>query len=101
MIAEQSMTQMAASASAAEQLLKLLANKARLLVLCQLVQGEKNVTELQNSLDISQSALSQHLAKMRDQGIIQCRRDGQQMLYSLSSMEVNAIMSTLYLIYCK
>jgi DNA-binding transcriptional ArsR family regulator len=89
------------NAEQAEALLKILANKARLMVLCQLVSGEKSVSEIQENIDLSQSALSQHLAKLRQQDIVSTRRDGTQIYYSLSSIEVQAIMSTLYLIYCK
>lgn len=92
---------MAENAAQAEMLLKLLANQVRLMVLCQLVGGEKSVTELHDTLDISQSALSQHLAKLRQHSIVQTRKEGTQVYYSLSSIEVQAIMSTLYLIYCK
>jgi len=92
--------QMAENAAAAEKMLKMLANQSRLRILCSLVNGEKSVNELEESVDLSQSALSQHLAKLRTAGIVSTEKRGQSVFYSLASVEVNAILSTLYLIYC-
>ena len=85
----------------AATMLKQLANDKRLLILCQLVSGEKSVSELSVNIGLSQSALSQHLAKMRKAKLVQTEKRGQQVYYRLSSMEAHALLSTLYLIYCK
>ena len=100
MLDEMQKTNMAESAEAAESLLKLLANRFRLQILCALVEGEKSAGEIESMLDISQSAVSQHLARLRDKQVVATERRGQMVFYRLASIEVNAILSTLYLIYC-
>lgn len=85
----------------AEQMLKLLANANRLLILCYLLKCECTVTELQDLIGISQSALSQHLAKMRQDGILTTSKQATYVYYRINKPEVEAILSTLYLIYCK
>jgi DNA-binding transcriptional ArsR family regulator len=92
---------MARNAAKAEALLKQLANANRLLVLCVLVSGEKTVGDLVKTVGLSQSALSQHLAKMRESGLVTAEKRGQLVYYNIASMEANALLSTLYLIYCK
>jgi DNA-binding transcriptional ArsR family regulator len=82
-------------------LLKAMANEARLLVLCQLIEGEKSVTELQQLVGLSQSAMSQHLAVLRDHGIVATRRDGQSVYYRISSGHATAIMETLHREFCE
>ena len=77
-----------------------MANAKRLLVLCHLVEGERSVGDLAAIAGLSQSALSQHLAKMRLQGLVKTRRDAQTIFYSLASHEVRAVLETLYAIYC-
>lgn len=89
------------SATKAESLLKLLANAKRLMILCHLVKGEKSVGELAELVDLSSSALSQHLAKMRHLNILDIRKQGQTVFYKICNFEVEAILTTLYLIYCK
>ncbi|WP_100656550.1 ArsR/SmtB family transcription factor [Alteromonas flava] len=85
----------------AEQLLKLLANQHRLQILCCLLQSEKSVGELEETLNLSQSAISQHLAKLRHSGIVSGQRRGQKIFYQLTNIEAHAILTTLYLAYCK
>jgi ArsR family transcriptional regulator len=85
----------------AQAMLKQLANAKRLLILCQLVEGEKSVGDLSKIAALSQSALSQHLAKMRQSKLVETEKRGQMVYYRLASMEARAILSTLYLIYCK
>ncbi len=85
----------------AVRLLKAMGNERRLLVLCHLVPGEKSVGELESLLGISQSALSQHLARLRHDGLVQTRRDAQTIYYSLAGSEAKAIMATLYGLYCR
>ncbi|MBT0585573.1 ArsR/SmtB family transcription factor [Alteromonas oceanisediminis] len=92
---------MADNAVKAEAMMKLLANQYRLRVLCALVDGEKSVSELEAIVGLSQSALSQHLAKLRSADVVITEKRGQMVLYKLASVEVNAILSTLYLIYCR
>ena len=89
-----------ARAEEAAALLASMANAKRLLVLCHLVEGERSVGDLAEIVGLSQSALSQHLAKMRLQGLVRTRRDGQTIYYSLASPAVRALLETLYGIYC-
>jgi DNA-binding transcriptional ArsR family regulator len=88
------------SAARAEVLLKQMASAARLRILCSLMEGDRTVGELVENSALSQSAVSQHLMKMRQAGLVEARRSGQAMVYRLCSMEVRALLSTLYLIYC-
>ena len=89
-----------ASASEACQMLKVLANEDRLIILCQLIQGEKNVGELEARLGIRQPTLSQQLTVLREEGLVRTERKGKYIFYSLASHEVVQIMQTLYSIYC-
>jgi len=89
------------NASKAEVMLKLLANKNRLMILCHLLKGEMSVGQLSEAVGLSQSALSQHLAKMRENNLVAANKRGKTVLYYISNHEVEAILSTLYLIYCK
>jgi ArsR family transcriptional regulator, virulence genes transcriptional regulator len=84
----------------ASQLLSAMANANRLMVLCKLVEGEMNVTALSCSIGLSQSALSQHLAKLRERGLVATRRDAQTIYYSLASDDVRAVLLTLHKLYC-
>jgi ArsR family transcriptional regulator, virulence genes transcriptional regulator len=87
-------------AEEAAELLGSMANAKRLLVLCHLVEGERSVGDLATIAGLSQSALSQHLGKMRLQGLVKTRRDAQTIFYSLASHEVRAVLETLYGLYC-
>ena len=84
----------------ASQLLKSLANDRRLLILCHLSENEKSVGELERLVDLSQSALSQHLARLRRDNLVQTRREAQTIYYSIASAEANAVLQTLYELYC-
>lgn len=95
-----SMEQMEARAGEAAELLASMANPKRLLVLCHLVNAERSVGELALIADLSSSALSQHLTRMRLQGLVKTRRDAQTIFYSLASPEVEKVLATLYDIYC-
>ncbi len=88
------------NAERAADLLGAMANPRRLMVLCKLVEGEKSVTALAESVGIGQSALSQHLAKLREKGLVSTRRDAQTIYYGLSSDEVRGVLGTLYGLYC-
>ena len=88
-------------ASEAASLLKLLANENRLLILCQLVQSrELSVSELADAVGLSQSALSQHLAKMREERLGATRREAQTIYYRIENVDAVRLMSTLKNIYC-
>jgi len=93
--------EMKSHAAEAAALLKELANPSRLLILCQLIGGEKSVGELCRSIELSQSAVSQHLARLREAGLVDTEKRGQMVYYRLCNMEAHALLSTLYLIYCK
>jgi len=84
----------------AANLLKSMSNESRLLILCNLAEGEKSVGELQNLVDLSQSALSQHLAVLRRDDLVTTRRSAQSIFYSLASEPAKAIMATLYAYFC-
>lgn len=93
--------QFAERADEVAAMLKALANRARLMVLCQLVEhGEMRVGELVNAVGLSQSALSQHLAKMRDEGLLAFRRDGKEVFYRIADPRCEALLSTLHTLYC-
>ena len=92
--------QMRASAGAAARLLKAMANENRLLVLCHLLEGERSVGELNAELDLSQSALSQHLAVLREDGLVATRRESQTIFYRVASEAVSSVLAALHGIYC-
>ena len=87
-------------ASDASRLLKALANEKRLLLLCQLVERECSVSELNSKVDLSQSALSQHLAVLREDGLVSTRRDAQTIYYALADGPAQRLLGTLHDIYC-
>ena len=88
------------NARRASTLLKAMSNEHRLMILCQLTKGEKCVSELERIIGLSQSALSQHLARLRRDEVVKTRRDAQTIYYSLSGPEARAIIETLYDFYC-
>lgn len=88
------------NAEEAGRLLKTLANQDRLMLLCQLSQGELNVGELQDALGISQPTLSQQLAVLRREALVATRRDGKQIYYRISSEQAMAVIQTLYEQFC-
>ncbi|WP_244644071.1 ArsR/SmtB family transcription factor [Azorhizobium oxalatiphilum] len=82
--------------------LKAIGNTRRLMLLCKLVEhGEVTVTDLAQDVGLSQSACSQHLAKMRDEGLVTFRRTGQTLWYAIADPRVEALLATLYRLYCK
>ena len=91
---------MSLAAEQAAELLKSLANRHRLLIVCQLIEGERSVGELAEFLAIRDSTVSQHLALLRKDGIVAARRDGQTIWYSISSEPARDVLATLYRIYC-
>lgn len=89
------------AAREASALLKAMSNERRLLILCHLSRGERSVGELCELVDISQSALSQHLAKLRADGLVDTRREAQTIYYSLRGEAVQSILDSLYGLYCQ
>ena len=87
-------------ASRASSLLSAMCNETRLMLLCQLVEGERSVNELTARLAAPQSTVSQHLALLRREGFVEARRDGQTHFYSLAGDEARAILETLQALYC-
>ena len=81
--------------------LALVANAKRLLILCELAQGERSVGALQSAVGLGQSALSQHLAKLREAGMVDTRREGQTIHYRISDPDVQVLMAALYEAFCK
>ena len=93
--------QMQAHACEASSLLKAMGNEQRLLILCQLVGREASVGELLAGSELSQSALSQHLSVLREADMVQTRREGQSIFYSIADPDAACILGVLHDIYCK
>ena len=91
---------MRASVGDATAALKALANEDRLMLLCQLSDGEKSVSELEELLDIHQPTLSQQLGVLRTEGLVDTRREGKRIYYSVADPRVMEILHTLYGLYC-
>ena len=82
--------------------LRAVANERRLMILCKLVEwGEGNVNALAETVGLSQSALSQHLAKMREEGLVTYRRDSQTLWYRIADQRIEDLLATLHKLYCK
>lgn len=94
------MALMRAAAREATAVLRALSNEDRLLMLCQLSQGEKSVGELEELLDVHQPTLSQQLGVLRTEGLVNTRRDGKRIYYSIADSKVLAVLETLYGLYC-
>jgi len=92
---------MAQSAARASSLMKTLGHKDRLMILCHLANGEKSVGQIADLLEISQSPLSQHLSRMRKEGLVDTRREAQTIYYSLKSGEASRIVEVLYELFCE
>ena len=93
--------EMQANAAQASELIKMLANRNRLLILCQLLESEQPVSALVEKVGLSQSAVSQHLAKMRDESIVTARRQGQAIYYRVDNPVVVELLEVLYRHYCE
>ena len=89
------------NANDAVSLLKGLANESRLMIMCVLSEGEFSVGDLNKRIKLSQSALSQHLAVLRDQGLVQTRRESQTIFYRLEDTAAMNIIELLHEVYCK
>lgn len=88
------------AAGQAVSALKVLANEERLLLLCQLSQGEMAVGELEEALGIRQPTLSQQLGVLRGEGVVDTRRDGKRIFYSIADARLLQVLAVLYDIYC-
>ena len=92
---------MSRKAEEAASLLRALSNSARLKVLCELVIGERSVGELVRASGLGQSALSQHLARLREDGLVATRRDAQTIYYRIDDPKVQRLLTLLYELYCR
>ncbi|SHG38920.1 DNA-binding transcriptional regulator, ArsR family [Marisediminitalea aggregata] len=93
-------SQMLSRAEDAEQFLKQLSNKTRLMVLCSLIEGERSVTELLSNVPVTQPVLSQHLALLREANLVATRRAGQTIYYRLADERIKQQMALLYQFFC-
>lgn len=93
-------TLLAQKSDKAASLLNAMANQSRLMILCHLLNEELTVTQLSERVGLNQSPLSQHLGKLRALGLVKTRREGQSIHYRLASPAVEAVLQTLYGIYC-
>lgn len=89
-----------ANSAEAEDLLKALANSHRLMILCELKDGERSVSALERVVPLTQSALSQHLARLREGGIVSTRREAQTIYYTLADERVARLIETLHELFC-
>ncbi|MCG7531617.1 metalloregulator ArsR/SmtB family transcription factor [Psychrobium sp. MM17-31] len=92
---------MAEKATVVEGLLKMMANRNRLMILCSLLEQERSVSELNEIVPLSQSALSQHLSALRQAELVSTRRQAQTIYYSVASDNVRAVLDTLYQRFCQ
>jgi DNA-binding transcriptional ArsR family regulator len=88
-------------AGVAANFLKQMSNPRRLMILCELLQGERSVGELEAVVGLSQSALSQHLAKLRGAKLVRTRRQSQAVYYSLAEPGIGEVVAVLYDLYCR
>ena len=93
-------TRLRLAATEASGLLRLLANEDRLMLLCQLTHGEKNVSTLEALTGIHQPTLSQQLGVLRNEAVVSTRKEGKQVFYALNNKQVEAILLTLYSLFC-
>ena len=91
---------MEAAADRASDLLKALSNRHRLLIICQLIDGERSVGDLAEFLGLRDSTVSQHLALLRKDKLVSARRDAQTIYYSIASDPARELLKTLYQVYC-
>ncbi|GGW52843.1 ArsR/SmtB family transcription factor [Alishewanella tabrizica] len=85
----------------AVKLLKAVSNERRLIILCHLLEGEMSVGEINEKLDLSQSALSQHLALLRRHKLVKTRKEAQTVFYTLNSAEAESLIALLHKLYCQ
>lgn len=90
-----------ANARDASEFLKALSHEARLVILCMLTEGEKSVTEIEQILNLRQPAVSQQLARLRADGLVETRREGKNIYYSLARSDVREVIEALHNAFCK
>jgi DNA-binding transcriptional ArsR family regulator len=95
------MDEMLANAKVASEFLKALSHEARLVILCLLSEGEKSVTQIEEILDLRQPAVSQQLARLRADNLVEARRDGKNIYYTLARPEVREVIEALHKAFCK
>jgi len=100
-ISDRDIEMMIANAQQASEFLKTLSHEARLVILCLLVEGEKSVTEIEQMLSLRQPAVSQQLARLRADNLVDTRRDGKNIYYSLARPEVREIIGALHAAFCR
>ncbi len=98
---DEEIDQIVAKATLASNFLKAISHEGRLMILCHLVTGEKSVTELENLLSARQAAVSQQLSRLRLEGLVQPRRDGKTIYYSLTDERPRRILEVVYDLFCK
>jgi len=90
-----------ANAHAASEFLKALSHEARLVILCMLTEGEKSVSEIERILNLRQPAVSQQLARLRADGLVETRREGKNIYYSLARSDVREVIEALHKAFCR
>ncbi len=93
--------EMEEAASNAAALMRVLSNERRLMILCQLIEGEKSVSQLTELLEMRQTSVSQQLAQLRAEGLVTTRREAQTIYYALSSKEAERVIALLYEMFCR
>lgn len=94
------LNQLRIAAGKASRLLKALSNDHRLMILCLLIEKEMSVSQLNQVIEIGQSPLSQHLARLREQGLVKTRKESQTVYYSINSEDAKKVIEVLHSIYC-
>jgi DNA-binding transcriptional ArsR family regulator len=100
-IDERAMSDLFGQARKASDLMKALSHESRLLILCLLAEGEKAVSDLENIMEMPQAAVSQQLARLRFDGLVNARREGRSIYYSIASEEVASVVETLHRLFCR
>ncbi|WGH79637.1 ArsR/SmtB family transcription factor [Jannaschia ovalis] len=98
---EDDLDRMVENATAASNFLKAISHEGRLMILCHLASGEKSVTELEELLSARQAAVSQQLGRLRLEGLVQPRREGKTIFYSLTDDRATRIMDVVYDLFCR
>jgi DNA-binding transcriptional ArsR family regulator len=101
LVLEKDVEQMAANAQSATDFLKALAHEGRLMILCHLVNGERSVSELEDLLSARQPAVSQQLARLRMEGLVETRREGKTVYYSIGDTRTRKTVEFFYQMFCK
>lgn len=100
-LSKEEMSRMMANACEASSFLKAISHEGRLMILCHLASGEKSVTELEELLSSRQAAVSQQLSRLRLEGLVQPRRDGKTIYYSLADSRTTQVLEVVYELFCK